>query len=55
MKIKYNTWTGTYYVYRLNKPVQLRKDITPKMKLLMKNKAKSEGCFKIWNDERKEK
>ena len=49
MTIKYNTWTGTYYIYQMNKNTQLRKTPTPKMKEIMENnKPKIVGHFKVW-------
>lgn len=51
MRIKYNTWTGTYCVYRPGKPVQLRKNTTPKMREVMEKEPRIEGCFKIWEDD----
>lgn len=50
MTIKYNTWTGTYWVYRPSKPVQLRKDTTPKMREVMKKEPKIQGHFKVWEE-----
>ena len=51
MKIKYNTWTGTYWVYRPGKPVQLRKDVTPKMRRIMKQQEpRIERNFKVWEE-----
>ncbi len=51
MKIKYNTWTGTYWVYEPRRPVQLRQDVTPKMRKVMKeNEPRLEKGFKIWED-----
>lgn len=50
MKIKYNTWTGTYWVIRPGKPTQLRKDTTPKMRKIMENEPKVQGRFKVWEE-----
>ena len=50
MRIKYDMWSGTYSVYRPGKPVQPRKDKTPKMKEIMKKEPKIQGHFKIWED-----
>lgn len=48
-RIKYNTWTKTYYVYRVNKSVQLRKDKTKSMKEFMKNhECKDDHSFIVW-------
>ena len=51
MRIKYNTWTGTYWVYRPGRPVLLTKHATPKMRELMKKSPKMEKQFKVWEDE----
>lgn len=51
MWFKQNTKTGTYYVYRNYKRVQLRKDPTPKMRRIMeKIEPKNEGIWKIWKE-----
>ena len=48
-KVKRNTWTGTYYVYRHGKPVQLRKDRTKAMKKLMESHTYTKVYeFEIW-------
>lgn len=48
-EIKYNNWTGTYYIYRSLKPTQLRKNVTTSMKQFMENATKTEsGYFTIY-------
>lgn len=50
MKIKYDTWTGTYWVIRPGKPTELRKDTTPKMRKIMKKKPKLDRQFLVWEE-----
>ena len=51
MRIKFDTWSGTYSVFRPGKPVELRKDKTPKMREIIKNvEPKTEGHFIVWED-----
>lgn len=48
-KIKFNTITRTYYIYRQGKPVLLRKDMTRSMYLfMMTHKCYSSGVMTIW-------
>lgn len=50
-KIKFNKWTGTYYVYRKFQPVVITKNATPKMQQFMheQNYVKK-GGFIIWEE-----
>ena len=50
MRIKYDTWSGTYSVYRPGKPTQLRKDTTPKMREIMKKKPKLDKHYLVWEE-----
>ena len=48
-KIKRNTWTGTYYVYRHGKSVQLRKDRTKAMKKFIETHTYTKVYeFEVW-------
>ena len=48
-KIKRNTWTGTYYVYRFRKPVQLCKDQTKAMKKFIESHTYTKVYeFEVW-------
>lgn len=50
-KIKFNKWTGTYYVYRKFQPVVITKNATPNMQTFMKeHEFKKEGAFIIWEE-----
>ena len=51
MKIMYDTWSGTYRVQKPGKPLQLRKDPTPKMRRIMREQPYKEyRQFKVWEE-----
>ena len=50
MKIKYDTWSGTYTVYRNGRPVELRRSPTRKMKEIMRKKPKLERQYLVWEE-----
>ena len=50
-KIKLNTFTGKYYVYRKFQSVVITTNATPNMKTFMnEHEFKKEGAFIIWEE-----
>ena len=52
MWFKQDLWSGTYYIYRPYKRVELRKNITPKMREIMESVEPviERNHWKIWRE-----